>query len=73
MIIENEIRFRLPDPFEPERDLLSVTVLDNKNKTSWDIYFNSKTISSADYSLEYMQEMINVLQAAYDEIKSQTV
>ena len=73
MIIENEIRFRYPDPFEPERDLLSVTVLDNRNKTTWDIYFSSKCISSFDYELRHIQEMINVLQAAYDEIKSQTI
>ena len=68
MIIENETRFRLPDPFEAT-DLISVTVLDNR----WDIYFNSKSISSDDYELEQIQEIINLLQAAYDEIKSRTI
>ena len=72
MIIENETRFRLPDLLDSASDLLSIVVVDNKNETTWDIYFSSKSISSDDYELKHLEEIIKLLQAAYSEINSKT-
>ena len=69
MLIDKERRYRLPDPQELERDLISVTITETGGVLSWDIYVNSKSVSSMDYpDPQTLQDMAEVLKAAYSDI-----